>query len=135
MLTFNDLGFTDNLLKGIEELGFENPTPIQEKIIPLILSENKDVVGLAQTGTGKTAAFGLPLLEKIKSESKKVQVLILSPTRELCIQITNDFKNYSKYLENFKVVPVYGGASIDVQVKSLKRVARLLLQHQDGCAI
>jgi ATP-dependent RNA helicase DeaD len=127
MLTFNDLGFTDNLLKGIEELGFVNPTPIQEKIIPLILSENKDVVGLAQTGTGKTAAFGLPLLEKVNTDNKKVQVLILSPTRELCIQITNDFKNYSKYLENFKVVPVYGGASIDVQVKSLKKGCQVIV--------
>jgi ATP-dependent RNA helicase DeaD len=84
-------------------------------------------VGLAQTGTGKTAAFGLPLLEKIDTESKKVQVLVLSPTRELCIQITNDFRNYSKYIENIKVVPVYGGANIDTQIRSLKKGCQIVV--------
>src|SRR6056297_1231357 len=123
MLTFNELGFSPNLMQGIEELGFKAPTPIQEQVIPLVFEKENDIVGLAQTGTGKTAAFGLPLIEKIDTDSSAVQVLILSPTRELCVQLSKDFQNYSKYKKGLKVVPVYGGASIETQIKALKKGA------------
>lgn len=127
MLTFNALGLSPNLLKGIEELGFENPTPIQEKIIPIVLESENDITGLAQTGTGKTAAFGLPAIEQTNMNDRTVQTLVLSPTRELCMQISNDLANYSKYKSGFRVVPVYGGASIDTQIKSLNRGAHIVV--------
>jgi ATP-dependent RNA helicase DeaD len=127
MLTFNALGLSPNLLKGIEELGFETPTPIQEKIIPIILDSENDITGLAQTGTGKTAAFGLPVIEQTDMNNRTVQTLVLSPTRELCMQISKDLANYSKYKSGFQVVPVYGGASIDTQVKALKRGAHIVV--------
>lgn len=126
MLNFNTLGLSPNIIRGIEELGFEKPTPIQEKIIPTIFETDKDIIGLAQTGTGKTAAFGLPLINNIDFEDNSVQALVLAPTRELCIQISKDLKNYSKYIEGFKVIPVYGGASIDTQIKALKRGANII---------
>ena len=90
------MGLSPNLMKGIDELGFKTPTPIQEEIIPIFLERENDIVGLAQTGTGKTAAFGLPIIEKIDIRNKSVQALILAPTRELCVQISKDLKNYSK---------------------------------------
>ena len=126
MLIFNTMGLSPNLLKGIEDLGFEKPTPIQEKIIPLIFETENDIVGLAQTGTGKTAAFGLPIIEQIDINDKSVQALILAPTRELCIQISKDFQNYSKHVKGIQVVPVYGGAPIEAQIRALKRGAHII---------
>jgi ATP-dependent RNA helicase DeaD len=120
MLKFNELGLSPNLLRGIEELGFERPTPIQEQIIPLFFEKQNDIIGLAQTGTGKTAAFGLPLIESMEENKKSVQALILAPTRELCIQITKDIQSFAKYTPYIKVVPVYGGASISTQLRELK---------------
>ena len=121
------MGLSPNLLKGVEELGFKIPTPIQEEIIPIFLERENDIVGLAQTGTGKTAAFGLPIIEQIDIPNKSVQALILSPTRELCIQISKDLKNYSKYIKGLQVVPVYGGASIDTQIRALKKGAHIIV--------
>ena len=120
------MGLSPNLLKGIEDLGFEKPTPIQEKIIPLIFETENDIVGLAQTGTGKTAAFGLPIIEQIDINDKSVQALILAPTRELCIQISKDLQNYSKHVKGIQVVPVYGGAPIEVQIRALKRGVHII---------
>lgn len=127
MLTFNELGLSPNLLRGIEELGFKTPTPIQEKIIPVIFNSENDIVGLAQTGTGKTAAFGLPIIEQTEMNNNSVQSLILAPTRELCIQISKDLQNYSRFTNGFKIVPVYGGANIDIQIKALKKGAHVIV--------
>jgi len=124
--TFNELGLIDPILKSITELGYKNPTPIQAKIIPVLLAEKTDVVGLAQTGTGKTAAFGLPIINNIDFELNKVQALVIAPTRELCLQITNDLKNYSKYIDNARIVPVYGGASIDMQIRDINKGAQII---------
>ncbi len=121
------MGLSPNLLKGIEELGFKIPTPIQEEIIPIFFEKENDIVGLAQTGTGKTAAFGLPIIEQIDIRNKSVQALILAPTRELCIQISKDLKNYSKYIKGLHVVPVYGGASIDTQIRALKKGVHIIV--------
>lgn len=119
-MTFEELGVRDDLRHAIEELGFESPMPIQEKVIPHLLNEDSDVVALAQTGTGKTAAFGLPLLQRINSTLRIPQALILSPTRELCLQIGSDLADYSKYMPAIKVLPVYGGSSIESQIKALR---------------
>jgi len=127
MLTFNALGLSPNLLKGIEKLGFNKPTPIQEKVIPSIFDSSTDLIGLAQTGTGKTAAFGLPMLDLTDTSSKTVQTLILSPTRELCVQITKDLETYAQYLDDINIVSVYGGASIDNQIRSLKKGAHIIV--------
>lgn len=126
MLTFNELGLSPHLLKGIEELGFVKPTPIQEKVIPIVLQTGNDMVGLAQTGTGKTAAFGLPVLEQIDPSNKQVQGLVLAPTRELCMQIANDLMNFSKFMKGVRIVAVYGGASIDTQIRDLKKGAHII---------
>lgn len=120
-MTFQEIGLNSDLLKAVTDLGFETPTPIQQQTIPLLSKELSDLVALAQTGTGKTAAFGLPLLDKINLDEKKVQVLILAPTRELCVQITNDLKNYSKYMRGFGITAVYGGSSIENQIRDIKR--------------
>jgi ATP-dependent RNA helicase DeaD len=120
-MTFQELGLNSDLLKAVTELGFENPTPIQQQTIALLSKQNTDLVALAQTGTGKTAAFGLPMLSSIDCNNRNVQALILAPTRELCVQITNDIKNYGKYLKNFGVTAIYGGARIDGQIKDIKR--------------
>ena len=127
MSQFTDFGLNPALLKAIEELGFENPMPIQEKAIPVLLEQDTDFVGLAQTGTGKTAAFGLPLLQKIDATQRCVQALILCPTRELCMQITRDLQHYAKYIPEIYVVPVYGGASIEVQFKELARKPQVIV--------
>lgn len=127
MTTFESLGLQEPILKGIQDLGFVAPTPIQEKAIPVLLSGEKDFVGLAQTGTGKTAAFGLPLLQQLDIKRRQPQGLILCPTRELCLQITNDLKNFSKYLGDISVVAVYGGASIVQQLRELKRGAHVVI--------
>lgn len=127
-MTFQELGLKEEILKGIEELGFVEPMPIQEKVTPFLLGEDKsDLVALAQTGTGKTAGFGLPLLQLIDSSINTIQALVLSPTRELCMQIANDLKNYSKYIKGFKVVPVYGGESIVRQYKQLDTPPQILV--------
>ena len=126
MITFSELGLREELIEAVSKLGFENPMPIQEKVIPFMLSNNRDLVALAQTGTGKTAAFGLPILNLISSETK-IQSLILAPTRELCIQISNDLKNYSSSLKGIKIVPVYGGENIVSQFKQLDIPPQILV--------
>ena len=120
MNTFNDFGLSPELLKAIEKLGFENPTPIQDKIIPAILSTNNDIIALAQTGTGKTAAFGLPVQEQIDFLAPDIQALILCPTRELCLQVHKDLVSYSNFLPDLKQTPIYGGSDISRQIKALK---------------
>ena len=127
MLQFTDFGLNSALLKAIGELGFENPMPIQEQTIPVLLERDTDFVGLAQTGTGKTAAFGLPLLQKIDASQRCVQALILCPTRELCMQITKDLRNYAKYIPEILIVPVYGGASIELQFKDLAKKPQIIV--------
>ena len=127
--SFQELGLNSYLIKAISELGFEKPTPVQERIIPDLLSQDNDIVCLAQTGTGKTAAFGLPSLERIVEYNlgRYTQVLVLSPTRELCKQITQDLRNYSKYLPDFCIVDVYGGAGIEPQIKALKKIPHIVV--------
>ncbi len=127
VLNFIEMGFSPELLKGIEELGFIHPTPIQEQVAPVILGTEKDLVGLAQTGTGKTAAFGLPLIELADVTENHVQFLILAPTRELCMQITNDISNFSKHVKNLKTVAVYGGAPIENQLRKLKEGVHIVV--------
>ncbi|WP_291941849.1 DEAD/DEAH box helicase [Chitinophaga sp.] len=127
MTTFESLGLKESILKGITDLGFVAPTPIQEKAIPALLTGDRDFVGLAQTGTGKTAAFGLPLLQQIDVDLRKPQGLVLCPTRELCLQITNDLKNFSKYLGDVNIVAVYGGSSIVQQLRELKRGVHIVV--------
>lgn len=126
MTKFEELGLQDSLLRAIQDMGFETPSEVQEKAIPLLLNEETDIVALAQTGTGKTAAFGFPLIQKINADSRTTQGLILSPTRELCLQITNELKNYSKY-ENINVVAIYGGASITDQARQVKKGAQIVV--------
>ena len=127
MSQFTDFGLNPALLKAIKELGFENPMPIQEQTIPVLLEQEVDFVGLAQTGTGKTAAFGLPLLNKIDDTQRCVQALILCPTRELCMQITRDLRSYAKYIPEILIVPVYGGASIELQFKDLAKKPQIIV--------
>lgn len=126
MKKFSEMGLSEPIQKAIIELGFHESTPIQEKAIPRILKSSQDIIALAQTGTGKTAAYGLPLIQNIAVSDRHVQGLILSPTRELCIQISNDLASYSKYSDGIRVVPVYGGAPIDKQIQSLKKGAHLV---------
>lgn len=125
--TFEETGIRPELLQAIEELGFEKPMPVQQEVIPVILKGEKDLIALAQTGTGKTAAFGLPLISNIDEKNINPQVLILCPTRELCLQITKDLTNYGKFIKNFQVVAVYGGASIDTQIKQLKQGVQVVV--------
>jgi len=119
-MTFQETGLHEDIIRATDELGFEQPTPIQERIIPLILNSEKDLIALAQTGTGKTAAFGLPLIHLTDMDFKNVQTIVLCPTRELCMQITGDMEKYSKHVRSFKTVAVYGGADIRNQIKALK---------------
>lgn len=127
MNKFEQLGLNESLLLAIKDLGFENPSEVQEKAIPALLEQNTDLVALAQTGTGKTAAFGFPLIQKIDAEDRSTQALILSPTRELCLQITNEIKQYSKYVKGLHTVAVYGGASITEQAREVKRGAQIIV--------
>ena len=132
LLTFDDLGVSAPLMQAVEELGFEHPMPIQAKVIPVILGhteegEGRDVVGLAQTGTGKTAAFGLPVLQNIDLQKNEPQALVLAPTRELCLQIASDLQDYSKYLKGIAILPVYGGSSIGSQIGALKRGVHVIV--------
>jgi ATP-dependent RNA helicase DeaD len=127
MTTFKSLGLNAQLLKAVENLGFESPTEVQHKVIPILLENNTDLVALAQTGTGKTAAFGFPILQKIDTENRSTQGLIISPTRELCLQITNDMTTYGQGLKNLNIVAIYGGASITEQAKKIKRGAQIIV--------
>ena len=127
MTTFEGLGLEERLVKAVSELGFEEPTTIQEKAIPVLLSGTKDFVGLAQTGTGKTAAFGLPLLQLISVEKKYPQALVVCPTRELCMQIVNEIELFKKHIRGAHVVAVYGGASIGAQIRDLKRGVQIVV--------
>ncbi|MCH5345965.1 MAG: DEAD/DEAH box helicase [Muribaculaceae bacterium] len=127
MKTFEELGVDARLRKAIEELGFDNPMPVQEAVIPVLLGGKGDVVALAQTGTGKTAAFGLPVLQQIDTSLDAPQALILSPTRELCLQIGSDLADFSKYIPKIKVLPVYGGSSIESQIKALKAGVQIIV--------
>lgn len=126
MNSFETLGLSDVLVKAISELGYKEPTPVQSESIPLLIHEDIDVISLAQTGTGKTAAFGLPMLEKIHPGGSNPKGLILSPTRELCIQIAGELEKFSKYL-NIRIVPVYGGASITTQIRQLRQGADIVV--------
>ncbi len=127
MSIFSDLGLSEPLLQAIRDMGFETPTPVQAKVIPVALGEPTDIVALAQTGTGKTAAFGLPLLSVLQFDLKDTQSLILCPTRELCIQISRDLENFSKYMKAPRVVSVYGGASIEQQIRELRTGAHIIV--------
>ena len=127
MKTFEELGVCEELLLAIAELGFEMPMPVQERVIPHLLNEDNDVVALAQTGTGKTAAFGLPVLQRIDTKTRRPQALILAPTRELCLQIGSDLADFSKYIPDLSVLPVYGGSSIESQIRSLKKGVHIIV--------
>lgn len=126
-MTFEELGVNEPLRRAIEELGFEAPMPVQEKVIPHLLGQEGDVVALAQTGTGKTAAFGLPVLQRIDVDRHVPQALVLSPTRELCLQIASDLADFSKYMPGLKVLPVYGGSSIQSQIRSLREGVQIIV--------
>lgn len=126
-MTFKDLNLKDDILSAIAELGFEQPMPIQEKTIPFVLEKNADLVALAQTGTGKTAAFGLPIIQLIDPTKKQIQALVLAPTRELCIQISNDLKKFSKNIKALRIVPVYGGEDIRTQLKQLDSTPQIVV--------
>lgn len=127
MTSFEELGVRDDLLKGIYEMGFENPMPVQEKVIPTLLNGDHDLVALAQTGTGKTAAFGLPVIQRIDTSRRVPQALILAPTRELCLQIAGDLADFSKYTPDLTVLPVYGGSSIESQIRALKNGVEIII--------
>ena len=127
MTTFKSLGLNAELLKAVEKLGFETPTDVQDKVIPILLEQDTDLVALAQTGTGKTAAFGFPMLQRIDSTNRMTQGLILSPTRELCIQITNDMADYGKAIKGVNIVAIYGGANIQEQANKIKRGAQIVV--------
>ena len=128
MKTFEELGVSEKIRKAIEELGFVQPMPVQEEVIPYLISrEGKDVIALAQTGTGKTAAFGIPLLERVDTSSRETQALVLSPTRELCLQITDDIRDFAKYMDGIHVEAVYGGASIEPQMRALKKGVNIIV--------
>lgn len=127
MKTFEELGVSEPICRAIQELGFEQPMPVQEEVIPYLLGNGNDVIALAQTGTGKTAAYGIPVLQKVNPEEKHTQALILSPTRELCLQIADDLADFSKYVSGLHVVPVYGGASIEMQIRQLRKGAQIIV--------
>jgi ATP-dependent RNA helicase DeaD len=127
MALFEELGLQEKLLKAVDELGFTQPTPIQEKAIPVLLSGTKDLIGLAQTGTGKTAAFGLPLLQLVEAGKKYPQALIICPTRELCLQIVNEIEQFKKHVHGIHVVAVYGGSSITMQIRDIRKGVQIVV--------
>ena len=127
MKTFEELGVSEEIRSAIKEMGYESPMPVQEAVIPYLLGVGNDVIALAQTGTGKTAAYGLPVLQKVDPARRTTQAVILSPTRELCLQITGDLKDYSRYIDGLHVVAVYGGSSIESQIRALKRGAQVIV--------
>jgi ATP-dependent RNA helicase DeaD len=125
--TFEELGVSEPIRRAIEELGFEQPMPVQEEVIPYLLGEHNDVIALAQTGTGKTAAYGIPVLQRTDATTKDTQALILSPTRELCLQIADDLSSFAKYIPHMHIIPVYGGASIGTQINELRHGAQIIV--------
>ena len=127
MKTFEELGVSEEIRRAIEELGFEQPMPVQEAVIPYLLGNGNDVIALAQTGTGKTAAYGIPVLQKVDPTQKETQALILSPTRELCLQIADDLSDFSKYIDGLHVAAVYGGVSIEMQSRQLRKGAQIIV--------
>ena len=127
MKSFEELGVCESIRKAIDELGFVNPMPVQEAVIPYLLGNENDVIALAQTGTGKTAAFGIPLLERIDTSRREPQALVLSPTRELCLQITDDLRDFAKYMDGIHVEAVYGGAAIEPQMRALKKGVEIIV--------
>ena len=127
MKTFEELGVSEAIRRAIGEMGYEHPMPVQEEVIPYLLGTGNDVIALAQTGTGKTAAFGLPVLQKVNPADRRTQAVILSPTRELCLQIAGDLKEYSRYIDDLHVLAVYGGSSIDSQIRSLRKGAQVIV--------
>ncbi len=127
MKTFEELGVSAEIRRAIEELGFVQPMPVQEEVIPALLESRRDTIALAQTGTGKTAAFGIPLLQRINRENRDTQALVLSPTRELCLQITDDMRDFAKYMEGIHIEAVYGGAAIEPQMRALKKGVQIIV--------
>ncbi len=127
MKTFEELGVCEPIRRAIEELGFEHPMPVQEEVIPYLLGTRNDVIALAQTGTGKTAAFGIPLLQRIDTESRQTQAIVLCPTRELCLQITDDMRDFARYMEGVRILAVYGGTSIENQIHTLRKGAQIIV--------
>ncbi len=127
MNTFEELGIHPQIIKAVTDLGFESPLPVQQEVIPSIISTDRDIIGLSQTGSGKTAAYGLPVLTMIDEQQKLPQILVLSPTRELCIQIFNDFVDYTRHMPALQIVAVYGGSSIEQQVRLLKAGAQVII--------
>ena len=127
MNTFADIGINNDVLKGLSSLGFQEPTPVQAQIIPLMLERQVDLVGLAQTGTGKTAAFGLPLIQLTNTQSRQTQGLVLCPTRELCVQVARDLEAYSRHVEGLRILAIYGGASIELQIKVLRKGVQIIV--------
>ena len=125
--TFDELEIAEPLLRAVKELGFEHPMPIQKLVIPHLLTKEGDVVGLAQTGTGKTAAFGLPVLQRIDTSNEKPQALVIAPTRELCLQIAGDLADFAKYINNLRILPVYGGSSIESQIRALRKGVQVVV--------
>ena len=125
--TFEELGVNENILRAISELGFEQPMPVQEEVIPYLLGNKNDIIALAQTGTGKTAAFGIPLLQRIDTDSRTTQAVVLSPTRELCLQIADDLSEFGKYIPHLHIAAVYGGASIETQIRQLRHGAQIIV--------
>ena len=131
-ITFGKFGLNDDLVKAVSDLGYESPSAIQEKTIPLIL-DGRDIIGQAQTGTGKTAAFALPMLEKIDPKSKKIQALVLTPTRELAIQVAEAIHSYAKHLGRIRILPVYGGQSISQQIRHLRQGVQIIVWNARAC--
>ena len=127
MKTFEELGVSEEIRRAIEELGFEHPMPVQEEVIPYLLGSKNDVIALAQTGTGKTAAYGLPMLQKIDPKNNATQAIVLSPTRELCVQIADDFNGFGKYIDGLHVAAVYGGADIRSQIRTIKHGVQIIV--------
>ncbi|MDE6002243.1 MAG: DEAD/DEAH box helicase, partial [Prevotella sp.] len=127
MKTFEELGVSEGIRQAIEEMGFVQPMPVQEEVIPYLLGNKNDVIALAQTGTGKTAAFGIPVLQRIDTTRKETQALVLSPTRELCLQIADDMRDFAKYMDGIHIEAVYGGASIEQQVRALRKGAQIIV--------
>ena len=127
MRTFEELGVCEEIRRAIEEMGFVQPMPVQEEVIPTLLESRRDTIALAQTGTGKTAAFGIPLLQRIDTTRRNTQALVLSPTRELCLQIADDLRDFSKYMEGIHVEAVYGGAAIEPQMRALRKGIQIIV--------
>ena len=127
MNTFTDTGLHAQILNAIKDMGFVEPTPIQEKTIPHLMSSDQDLIASAQTGTGKTGAFGLPSIHLTNIEDRRTQTLVLCPTRELCVQIARDLTDFSKYINGINILAVYGGAGIEPQIKALKRGAQIVI--------